>query len=1007
VKHFHIHFKKPLLGLTVLLLFAGIFSYTKIKTGLFPDITFPKIKVIADAGQQPVDKMTACVTIPLENAIKRTEGLDYIRSSTSRGSCEISVFLRWSANVDNARLQIESFINEVQGVLLPNTTVTVEKMNPSILPVMGFSLEGNRSNIELKKIALLQIKPFLAATPGVSNIAIIGGKTKEYQLILKPEKLTELHLTPQMISDVVAQSNMFVSNGYLSDYNRLYLTLTDNAIDNRNDLENLVLLNSKKRIVLIKDVADVRIGEMKEYIRINANGKDVPLIAVMKQPDANLIEVNNGVLERVKQLEKILPADLKLKPYYKQADFVNDSISSIRDVLWIGMLLAIFVVLLFLRSAKTSIVVLLTIPLTLALTMVLMYAFGYTFNIMTLGAIAAAVGLMIDDAVIVVEQIHRTHEENPGERTVRIVPETIRSLLPAMVGSSLSTIVIFIPFIMMTGVAGAYFKVLAFTMIITLASSFIITCLALPMMFILFPFKKIAPVRNISSHGKWIRFFIHRPVISIFFALICVFIIILLPPHLPSGFLPDMDEGSIVFDYSSPPGTSLDETDRMLKQVDDILLQQPEVESFSRRIGTEMGFFITEPNRGDALIQLKKKRDKSTEEVSDELRKKIKAAVPQLKIDFGQVIEDMLGDLMSSIQPIEIKIFGDDRKKLEDLSRQTADLIRPVRGTADVFDGITMAGPQIRIEPDVPRLAQLGVTPAEFQFQLQTQIEGKVISKILENQQMVNIRMIYPDALHTTFSKLQDGDILLPGGQLRPISTIATVEVDKGVAQINRENQKMMGIVTARLNERDLGSTLKDIRQTLQKNLSLPSGYHIEYAGSYARQQQAFNELLAILITAALLVFIIMLVLFRNFAIATLVLVVAVLGVAGCMLALLITHTPLNVGSYTGIIMIIGIIGENAIFTCRQYIQAQETMDADVGIVFAIATRLRPKLMTATGAIIALLPLALGIGIGAQLHQPLAIAVIGGLLVALPLLLIVLPSAIRMFRIGMYKPEIE
>ncbi len=1005
MKQFHYTYKKPLLGLTILLILAGIFSYSSLKTGLFPDITFPKLKVIADAGQQPVEKMMTTVTVPLENIIKRTEGLDYIRSTTSRGSCEISVYLKWDANVDLARLQMESLINEVKGNLLPGTQIRVEKMNPSILPVMGFSMEGNRSQIELKKIAQLQIKPFLAATPGVADIAVIGGKTKEYQLILKADKLTQLGITPQLIATVVAQSNVLQSNGYISDYNRLYLTLTDNALNSKEELENLILVNSAKRIILIKDVATVQISEMKEYVKINANGKDVPLIAVIKQPNANLIDVNNGVLKKVKELEKILPKDVKIRPYYLQADFVNESVKSIKDVLWIGILLAIIVVVVFLRSLKSSLVLLLTIPATLALTLVVLNAIGYTFNIMTLGAIAAAIGLMIDDAVIVIEQIHRSHEDHPEEEMPFIVSKAINYLFPAMVGSSLSTIVIFIPFILMSGVAGAYFKVLAFTMIITLTVSFFITWLVLPMLFLMFTgnsktakslSQKATVNKSKKESGGWIRFFVRHSYISILFALACAFTIYILPGKMPSGFLPEMDEGGIVLDFSSPPGTTLEETDRMLKQVDQIVQQQPEVASYSRRLGTQMGFFITEPNRGDYLIQLKKKRSLTTDAVSGELRKKIEAILPKLKVDFGQVIGDMLGDLMTGAQPVEIKVFGDNRQKLEEVSQQVADIVREIKGTADVFDGIVVAGPQVMVKPTVARLAQFGITPADFQFQLQTQLEGNIISTILEKEQVINIRMLYPDAKGTNVSSLTTGNILLPNGALKPISTVANITLEKGVAEIERENQKMMGVITARLDNRDLGSTLKDIQKSIKEKLSLPPGYHVEYGGSYAEQQKAFSELLTILLTACLLVFIVLLVLFREFLVSLFIIILAVLGVAGCLLALYATNTPLNVGSYTGIIMIVGIIGENSIFTYQQYLLAKLTMNTEQSIVFAIATRLRPKLMTATAAIIALLPLALGLGAGAQLHQPLAIAVIGGLIVALPLLLMVLPSFLRL-----------
>lgn len=995
-------YKKPLAGLALLLLLAGIFSYTKLKTGLFPDITFPKIKIIADAGQQPVDKMMSTVTVPLENVIKRTEGLDYIRSTTSRGSCEISAFLKWNADVDISKLQMESLINEIRGNLLPGTNITVEKMNPSILPVMGFSLEGNRSEIELKKIAQFQVKPYLSAIPGVSDVAVIGGHTKEYQVILDPSKLTILRITPQQVANVIAQSNVLQSNGYISDYNRLYLTLTDNAINNKSELENLVVVNSSRRIILLKDVATIKIAEMKEYIKINANGKDVPLLAVIKQPDANLIDVNDAVLKKINDLKNILPKDIKIKPYYLQADFVNESVKSIQDVLWIGLVLAIVVVIIFLRSFRSSLVVLFTIPTTLALTLVILNALGYTLNIMTLGAIAAAVGLIIDDAVIVVEQIHRSHEEQPGNKMGVIIKNAIDYLFPSMVGSSLSTIVIFIPFILMSGVAGAYFKVLAFTMIITLVASFFITWLVLPVLFLIFAgkpknetVKKEDLVKNTVAHsGKWIRFFIRHAYISIIFVIVCAAVIYILPQKMPSGFLPEMDEGGIVLDYNSPEGTTLNETDHMLQQVDRILKSQPEVESFSRRTGTQMGFFITEPNRGDYLIQLKKNRKKTTDAVSDDIRGKIESTLPQLRVDFGQVIGDMLGDLMSSVQPIEVKIYGDDQAKLQELSRQAADMVSKVKGTADVFDGITVAGPEIVVKPDAAKLAQVGISPADFQFQLQTQLEGNIVSTVLEKEQQVNIRMLYPNTQHTSVSSLENENILLLNGLYKPLSTVADVQLQKGVAQIERENQKMIGVITARLENRDLGSTIKEVKTVLQK-LPLPAGYSIEYGGSYAEQQKAFKELLAILLTACLLVFIVLLVLFHDFLLSFLIIFIAVCGVAGSLLALYFTGTPLNVGSYTGIIMIVGIIGENAIFTFQQYRYSRKEMNNEESIVYAIAARLRPKLMTATAAIIALMPLALGLGAGAQLHQPLAIAVIGGLVFALPLLLVVLPTTLK------------
>ena len=1001
MRNFFVSHKNPVLVVLILILAAGVYSYSNMQSSLFPEVTFPKIKIIADSGLQPIGKMMVTVTKPLENAIKRVPNLRIVRSITSRGNCEISAFMEWNADIDLSKEQIESSINQIKNDLPAGTNLSVEKMNPSILPVIGYVIDAKgRSNIELNQIANYTIKPFLSQAKGVAEVWVIGGKAKEYHIELIPQKMAALGITPAKITAALSQTNFISSNGYLTDYNRLYLTVTDANVQNLEELENLIISNDGKRILQLRDIGIVKIAEQTQYVRINANGKSAILMAVVKQPNSNLIEVTDGVSQKIEELNNhILPKDVQLSPYYVQADFVHDSIKSVNDSLWIGLLLAILVAFIFLRSLKSSAVILITIPITLSLTLIVLYVIGYNFNIMTLGAIAASIGLIIDDAIVVVEQIHRTHEEFPEKPTKELISGSVGFLLPAMIGSSVSTIVIFLPFVILSGVAGAYFKILTNTMMITLICSFLVTWIGLPVIYLFLSGKtnkvsKPHPEAHKISN-KWISFFILRPAISFAFMIFLVCAVIFISGRLKTGFLPEMDEGSIVLDYTSPPGTSLQETDRMLREVEKIFPSVPEIETYSRRTGTQMGFFITEPNYGDYLIQLKKKRERTTDEVIDEIRKKVESSQPALKIDFGQVISDMLGDLMSSTQPIEIKIYGDNVTILQDLARKVAKITAGVKGAADVFNGITIAGPSINLEPDNKKLALLGITPADFQNQLQTQLEGVVVGNIYEKEQLTSVRMLYPDAVNTSLEKLKQGSVFLPVGKLHPITQLAHISVDAGSAEIDRENLQTMIPVTARLNNRDLGSVMKDLQQKIQSRINLPQGYHITYGGAYEEQQKSFSELMIILITAVLLVFATMLFLFKEFHVALLIVLIALLGISGSMIALYLTDTPLNVGSYTGIIMIIGIIGENAIFTFLQFEQTLKIDTAHGAVVYAISTRLRPKLMTALGAIIALSPIALGIGTGAQLHQPLAIAVIGGFIIALPLLLIVYPSMLR------------
>jgi CzcA family heavy metal efflux pump len=1000
MKNFFVSYKNPLTVTLVLVILGGMFAYSRLQTSLFPEITFPKIKVIADAGLQPVSKMMVTVTKPLENAIKQVPDLQYVRSTTSRGSCEISAFMDWKADIDLSQQRIESKIAEIKNDLPPETQITVEKMNPSILPVMGYTLESHdRSAIELKQLANYTIKPFLSQVAGVSEVRIIGGKTKEYWITLDAQKMSTLSITPDMLNMAIGQTGFVKSNGYLADYHFLYLTVTDATVHSKEDIGHIVVRNTGKRVIQLQDIAAVDIREAVEYTRINANGKEGVLVAVIKQPNANLVVMSKAMEGKIAELRKVLPKGVSIEPYYIQADFVNTSVKSVTDSLWIGLALAIIVAIIFLRSLKASTTILITIPVTICLTLIVLYAIGYTFNIMTLGAIAAAIGLIIDDAIVVVEQIHRTHEEHPEESSTTLVQKAVRYLFPAMVGSSISTIVIFIPFVLMSGVAGAYFKVLTNTMIITLVCSFFVTWIGLPVIYLLLT-KERKTARKVKPHKvrnqRWVAFFIRRPWLSIVIMGVLAWSIWFIVPQLETGFLPEMDEGSIVLDYNSPAGTSLQETDRMLREVEKIIVATPEVQAYSRRTGTEMGFFITEPNRGDYLIQLKTDRSKTSDEVIGDIRKQIEATQPALRVDFGQVIGDMLGDLMTSVQPIEIKIFGNDQATLQDLSKQVNDLVSKVDGTADMFNGIVIAGPSVSIEPKYASLAQFGLTPAALQYQLQTSLEGNIVGTLPEKEQLSNIRMVYPGSRSLSVADISRLQIFLPDGKLKPITDLATVTIKAGDAEIQRENLQSMGVVTGRLEGRDLGSVMKDIREAVGSKIVLPQGYHIVYGGAYADQQQSFSELLTILIAASLLVFGVILFLYRQFSVALLILLIAVLGISGSYLALYLTHTALNVGSYTGLIMIVGIIGENAIFTYLQFRDSLATQSVDDAVIYAISTRLRPKLMTALGAIIALMPLALGIGAGAQLHQPLAIAVIGGFVIALPLLLIVLPSMLRL-----------
>lgn len=1021
---YHQIFTKPILFVGLLLVLAGIFSYTQMQTNLFPEVLFPRISIIVDAGQLPIDRMMITVTKPLESAAKKVRGVTVVKSATSRGSSTIEIFFEWGLDIYSLKTQLESRINEIRNFLPAGVNISAEAMNQSLFPVYGYTLESNmHSLVALRDQANLVIRPQFSQLSGISNVVLRGGKAKEFVVIPDPIRMSSLGITPNMLISVFNNTNYVLSNGYVSDYRRLYLSLTDTRVMDSEALENIIVKNDGVRVVLLKDIATIEIQVQQEFIIINANGHDAVLIDLIKQPGINLLTFAEGAEAKAREIQKLLPKGMVLKPYYNQAGFVGDSIHSVIKTIYEGLFLAIIVMVLFLRSWRASLVVMLTIPVTLAFTILAIYLAGLSINIMSLGAIAASVGLIIDDAIVIIEQIYRGHEDHPERDRVAVVKQAITNLFPAMIASSLSTIVIHFPFRLMSGLAGSFFRELSDTMQITMICSFLVTWLLLPVLHLIIGYKASVrtnahDVGEAAGNLRWLTWFFNKPVIALGLVIVLAGGAWWSFSRLETGFLPDLDEGTIVLDYFSPPGTSVEETDRLCREMEKIILAHPDVETYSRRTGIRMAFRTVPPNFGDYSIQLKKDRTRKTVDVIDDLRTQIEPTLPALQVSFGQRIADLLGDLISTPQPIEIKFFGNDFKTLQGISLKAEKILTDIPGIVDVNNGLVTAGPSLVFIPDQEKLMQYKITLGDFQTQLSAYTGGVTlglnanqplpspaqasltagiqVGQLQDGEQMRRILMRFTNFRDNDVTLIRQQLIFLPDGTTRPVSFFSDVKVIPGEIEQRREDLKSNVVLTARLQNRDLGSGVAEIRKKLSDGLSLPQGYSIGYGGAYAEQQRSFTELLMILSMAVLFVLAVLIFLFREWSISFLVLFISVLGISGSIVALYLTETPLNVSSYTGIIMIVGIIAENAIFTVNQFhYNMANSGDLDQSISYAIALRLRPKLMTAIGAISALMPLALGIGLGAQMQQPLAIAVIGGFVAGLPLLLLVFPSLIR------------
>jgi len=1009
-----------ILGLVVVLGVAGVYEATRLPSSIFPSVTFPIVKVIADAGEEPAARMMPTVTRPLEEAIHRVPGVRLVRSTTSRGSSEISAQFEWGTDMQTALQRTQAETQRIRPDLPPGTRIDVEWMNTAIFPIMGYALTSDtRSQAYLRQLAEYTLKPALIRIPGVSQVQIQGGRQREFQVWLDPAALRSRKLAPSDVVAAIQADDDVLSAGLTEQNHELYLTLVDGRVHGLEALSRISVPVPGGPPATLADLGHIDVANEVSYIRTTAGGHPAVLVNIVRQPSANTVAIARGIGQLLEQRPDLIPAGVRWTTFYDQARFVSGSVGGTRDAIVIGVLLAALVLLVFLRSFRLTAIAVAALPATVAVVGLALGATGQTINLMTLSGIAAALGLIADDAIVVIENIERHHrpdaEGDPAEKGTR-------QILPALVGSSLSTTVILLPFALLTGVVGAFFKPLALTMALALAVSFLIAAFVVPVLASRFGFRgRHATGRQPGGARDWLRqgipgpvrealrgtaaaagrgydhvarFFVDHGAVSVASLLALMAVAYQLYRGIGTDFLPTMDEGSIILDYWTPPGTSLTETNRMLDDAEKVILSIPDVSSYSRRTGTQLGFFITEPNRGDYVINLKPRgQRRPIEEVMSELRRRIARVEPAIHTDFGQLLEDNIGDLTGGEpQPIDIKIFGDDQQVLQQKARQIASVISGVRGVEDVFDGVVIAGPALRIEVDPVAAARYGLTTQQVHSEVAPAVTGSVVDQIRIGDRVYDLRVLRKDD-----APLQDLRVRTASGGLIPLSTVATVSTGKPETEIDRENLATYVGVTARVSGRDLGSTMAEIRSRIRRQVTLPPSFSIRYGGLFQQQEQSFRNLLYILLAGLVLVSIVVLFEFGDWRAPIVTSACAASVLAGVLLALHLTGVTLNISSYVGAIMMVGIVGENAIFVIHE---AREELRREVPVRLAWARasrrRLRPVAMTILATAFALAPLAIAYGEGSQLMQPLAIAVIGGFVLSGPIVLFLLPGLYRL-----------
>jgi CzcA family heavy metal efflux pump len=885
----------------------------------------------------------------------------------------------------------------------------IERLTFAVFPVAGYSLTSDkRDQATLTDLANYVVRPQLARLPGVAIVGVAGGKTREFHVTIDPDKLTAHNVSAQQVTDAIRNSNIIVSPGLIEENHQLELALISGRAKRPEELNNIVVATVNNAPVLVADVATVAAGVEPQYTIVTADGHPAALVNVNRQPDANTVAVVDEVKAALSAMRGQIPRDVRVAAYYDQSLLVRESINSVRDSILIGLLLSVVILYTFLRNWGTTFVAILVIPVTVLVTFLAMWLARLSFDLMTLGGVAAAIGLVIDDAIVVVENIY-THISRGQSRT-EAVQSAVSEITVPIIGSTITPVVVFLPLTLLTGVTGVFFRSLALTMAVALLTSLVLALAFTPVLAERFV---KANANNIEAgdeehRGGFLGAIIRRyeSLLSIALdnrSLVILTIVLVLAGSwllyrtLGSEFLPEFDESAFVLDYVAPAGSSLVETDRMLQHVEEMLLKTPEVESYSRRTGLEMGLFVTEPNTGDFAVKLKPGHKRSTEEVISELREQIAEAEPSLDVEFVGILPDVIGDLQGNPEPIEVKLFSEDAAALQATADKVEETIKKVPGVVDTLNGVTISGPAVTFNIDPLRASQFGVTANDVAATITTAMSGDASSSIVQQDRLIKVRVIFPADVRTSLDKVKALQVRSSSGQLFRLDQVATVDIDKGQAEIERENLRQMLAVTGRLEGSDLGTAIRQIQAQLVKDVKLPPGMTVEYGGLYQEQQSSFRELAIALVLAVVLVFITLLIEFRSYAHPIAIVTGAVLALSGVLLALFITGSTLNVVSLMGMIMIVGIVAKNGILmldAVEEHLRAGDTLRE--ALVRSGRRRFRPVLMTSLAAMLGMLPLALGIGAGSELLQPLAIAVIGGLTMALGLSLIVTPTVYAM-----------
>lgn len=995
--HFAVQNKRAVIFSALLLSVAGAYLIFRIPQGVFPDAEFPRITVLVDYGLAPLAQMEAEIVKPIEEAVMMVPGVEAVRSATNRGSSEINIHFGWREDMFKAYQLVQAQVSGIQHLLPPGVEVNIRRINTSTFPVAGYSLYSDRLDLlALRDLAVYTLRPQLADIPGIFNIEVLGGHEREYQVNLDPDKLAAYHLGYREAAEALQQSNSVEFAGRLEENHKLYLNVADNRFRNISDIAGTVVADRYPTPVRLGDIATIEPARQATYLKTRSNFREAVLVNIVVQPGVNSVEIMRQVEARLPGIRSHFPPGVEMRKWYDLSDFIRSAIRSVYSSIFMGAGLTVLILLLFLRRLRITLVTALIIPVALLITFIFMKLSGMDLNLMSLGGLAASIGILVDNAIVVVENIERYLEEGfpRNEAVVKAAGEIIAPLT----GATLTTLVVFIPLQFLGGVPGIFFRALSGTLAITIAVSMLLAMFLTPALAAALvstqPKRpgRVMP-RIIRLHQRVLGINLDHPVFSLGLIVLLAASIVFFYRHIPSGFLPDWDEGTVVLDFTAPPGSSVEGTYSLLKTIEDHLRDIPEVADYSLRIGTSLGHPRMTPNEGDFLISLKKDRRRSAFAVMDELRELAEAAEPRLEVELFQVLPDRLNsDLAGEIAPIAVRVFGNNLALMQQAASQIADSLEAIPNVVDVYRGFNPSESELSIRVLPEAAARYGLRVEDVIRAVRMALWGEDETRIVDGLKIIPVRLRYAQNRYPHLENIRRLPIYLPDRQrMLTLEEVAELKLSPGLTDVEHDNLSLVVNVSGQISGRDLGGIVKDVQQMLAR-IHLPPGVSIRLGGAYESQQEAFRQLMLILVFGALMVFTILLFEFKSFRTAGIIIAGTLLAVSGVFLLLWITGIPLDISAFMGMIMIIGVVVNNGILVIdytEYYLKTAP--DVREALLAAGRVRLRPVLMTSLSTIFGFLPLSLSLGEGAEMLQPLAVSMIGGMCLSIVLSLLVIP----------------